>query len=262
MMPARKLLAPLAAAAVLAVVPTYAFGSPSGHDVPSAHESAKKPPLTAKLEACTPDGYATFTGTMPALGQRGRMEMRFDLQQRGLDGRRGWTALKEIPSFGVWDGADPGVPGFIVRKRVGGLQPGGVYRAVVKYRWRNPRGKVVRGARRITAPCAQPDTLSDLQLRNPDVVRGASDAAWTYRAYVVNTGAGPAGPFDVALSLAGGAPVVQRIAALAAGERVLVEISASRCEPGTAVQFTADSGAQVAESLEDNNVVERRCASR
>ena len=239
-----------------------ALGAPTGQDVPVAQESAKKPPLTAKLEACTPDGYATFTGTMPAIGPRGRMEMRFDLQQRGVTGRRGWTALTGIPSFGVWDGADAGVPGFIVRKRVGGLQPGSVYRAVVKYRWRNARGKVVRGAKRITAPCAQPDTLPDLQLRSPDVVRGAGDSSWTYRGLVVNTGAGPAGAFDVALSLAGGAPVVQRIPALAAGARVVVEIRAPRCEPGASVKLTADAGAQVVESREDNNVVERRCGAR
>ena len=262
MIHARKLLIPIVAAAALAAAASPALAAPSGQDVPSAQNSAKKPPLTAKLEACSPDGYATFTGSMPAVGPRGRMEMRFDLQQRGLDGSRGWTALKGIPSFGVWDGADPGVPGFIVRKRVGGLSPGGVYRAVVKYRWRNPRGRVVRGAKRITAPCAQPNTLSDLQLRNPDVVRASGDKAWTYRVTVVNTGVGAAGAFDVALSLAGGAPVSQRVPALAAGDRVVVEISAARCEPGSAVQLTADAGGQVTESAEGNNAVERRCAAR
>ncbi len=259
---ARKLLAPLAAAAVLAAVASPALGAPSGHDVPSAQNSAKKPRLAAKLEACSPDGYATFTGSMPAIRPRGRMEMRFDLQQRGRDGRGGWTALKGIPSFGVWDGADPGVPGFIVRKRVGGLSPGGVYRAAVKYRWRNPRGRVVRGAKRITSPCAQPNTLPDLQLRSPDVVRASGDKAWTYRVTVVNKGAGAAGAFDVALSLAGAAAVSQRVPALAADERVVVEISAVRCEPGTAVQLTADAGGQVTESAEGNNAIERRCAAR
>ena len=37
---------------------------------------------------------------------------------------------------------------------------------------------------------AQPNTLADLQLRNPDVVRASGDKAWTYRVTVVNTGVG------------------------------------------------------------------------
>ena len=261
MMHTRKYLTPFVAAFVVAASAVPAAASPVGQDLPVAQASAKKVQLTAVLDACTPDGYATFAGTMPASGPHSRMEMRFELQQRGIAGR-GWTLLRDIPSFGVWDGADPGVPGFIVRKRVGGLQPGGVYRAVVKYRWRNPRGKVVRAAKRVTAPCMQPNTLADLQLRNPDVVRGTGDGLWTYRAFVVNTGASAAGPFDVALSLAGGAPVLQRVTELAPGARVLVEIRALRCEPGTAVQLGADSTNVVAESAEDNNVIERRCASR
>ena len=246
----------------LAVGPSAAFAAPTGQNVPSAQSSAKKPPLAAKLEACTADGYATFMASMPATGPRGRMEIRFELQQRGVDGRRGWTTLAGIPSFGVWDGADPGVPGFIVRKRVGGLAPGGVYRAVVKYRWRNPRGRVVRGARRITASCRQPNVLADLQLRDPDVVRAAGDGLWTYRVTVVNTGAGAAGPFVVSLTLAAGAPVLRNVPALGAGQRVVVEIAAPRCESGTAVRLLADAGGSVAESAEGNNDLNRRCAAR
>lgn len=255
-------LAVIGAILALVVVTAPAAASPAGHDVAVAQDSAKKPPLSAKLEACTPDGYATFMSSMPALGSRGRMEVRFELQQRGVAPRKGWTTLTGIPSFGIWDGADAGVPGFIVRKRVGGLSAGGVYRAVVKYRWRNHRGRIVRTARRITSPCAQPNNRPDLQLRDPGVVRGAGDAAWTYRVTVVNHGAGAAGPFDVSLSLAGGTPVVQRVAGLAARERRVVEFSAPRCESGTGVKLVADSSGLIAESAEGNNDLNRRCAAR
>jgi hypothetical protein len=259
---ARKLFAPLAAAAVFAALATPAFAAPSGESL-SASASAKKPPLSAKLEACTGDGYATFAGTMPAWGARARMEMRFDLQQKVIRGGRGWTALKGIPSFGVWDGADPGVPGFIVRKRVGGLLPGNAYRAVVRFRWRNPRGKTIRAAKRITSRCELADQRPDLQLRNPDVVRGNGGEDWTYRAFVVNTGKGPAGASEVTLVFGKTSVVYNKsIPPLAAGARALVEIKAPRCESGDSVTFTADYTALVAEAREDNNVLARRCAAR
>ena len=257
-----KLIVPLAAAAVFAALAAPALAAPSGQSL-SAVSSAKKPTLSAKLEACTGDGYATFAGTMPAWGAKARMEMRFDLQQKALRGRGGWTALRNIPSFGVWDGADPGVPGFIVRKRVGGLLPGNAYRAVVRFRWRNPRGKTVRGAKRVTARCELADQRPDLQLRNPDVVRGNGGENWTYRAVVVNTGKGAAGGFEVTLVF-GHVGVVynQTIPSLAPGARALVEIKAPRCESGDSVTFTADYTALIGESREDNNVLARRCAVR
>jgi hypothetical protein len=257
-----KLIAPLAAAAVFAVLPASALAEPSGQSL-SAVASVKKPPLSAKLEACASDGYATFAGTMPAWGPRARMEMRFDLQHKVVRGGGGWTVVKGIPSFGVWDGADPGVPGFIVRKRVGGLLPGSAYRAVVRFRWRNPRGKTIRAAKRLTARCELADQRPDLQLRNPDVVRGKAGEDWTYRAVVVNAGKGAAGASEVTLVFGSGGVVYNKsIPALAAGARALVEIKAPRCESGASVTFTADYTALVAESREDNNVLARRCGAR
>ena len=259
---ARKLIAPLAAAAMLAALAVPAFAAPSGENV-IATGSAKKTPLAAKLEACGTDGYATFAGTMPAYGPKARMEMRFDLQQKPLNAGGGWTGLTGIPSFGVWDGADAGVPGFIVRKRVGGLQPANAYRAVVRFRWRNPRGKVVRSAKRVTARCALPDQRADLQLRNADVVRADGDGNWTYRVLVVNTGSAPAAGFEVALVF-GTSDVVYRqtIPSLAAGARAPLEIKAPRCASGDSVTFTADYAALINESREDNNVLARKCATR
>ena len=150
-----------------------------------------------------------------------------------------------------------------MRKRVGGLQAGNAYRAVVRFRWRNPRGKVVRGAKRITARCELPDVRPDLQLRNADVVRANGGDDWTYRATVVNTGNGPAGAFEVTLVFGQfGVVYTGTIPSLAAGARAMVEIKAPRCQSGDSVTFTADYSGLVAESREDNNVLARRCAVR
>lgn len=264
---ARKLFALFAAAAVLAAVAVPAHGSPTGGDVPAA-QSSKKPKLRAAVEACGDDGYATFTGTMPARGAQRSMEMRFDLQERvrktnrrGKSGNR-WVTVKDVPSFGVWDTADAGVPGFIVRKRVGGLEPGTLMRAVVHYRWRNPGGRVVRRAKRTTKKCSLTENRPDLRIRNPDVIRGHGDDPWTYRVIVSNDGRGASGEFDLALALGGITVARQRISGLAPRERLVVALSAPRCEPGAGVQFTADSAGEVAESRENNNVLQRRCGRR
>ncbi len=232
-------------------------------------QSSKKPRLGAKVEACGADGYATFTGTMPARRASRRMEMRFDLQQRvertNRKGRKAkrWVTVKGVPSFGVWDSAEAGVPGFIVRKRVGGLEPGTVMRAVVRFRWRNTRGRIARRAKRTTKKCSLTENRPDLRIGNPDVIRGAGESApWTYRVLVSNKGKGDAGAFDVALTLGGVVVARQRVSALAPRARLVVAMSAPRCEPGSGVQFTVDSANEVSESREGNNDLQRRCARR
>jgi hypothetical protein len=52
--------------------------------------------------------------------------------------------------------ADPGRPGFIYTKRVEGLTGPAVYRAVVRFRWSDADGHVLRRARRVTGGCRQP----------------------------------------------------------------------------------------------------------
>ena len=57
--------------------------------------------------------------------------------------------------------------------------------------------------------------------------------------------------------------MTKSVAGLAAGERVVVEIAAPRCEPGTERQAAPPTpAAQIAESNETNNIVERRCGGR
>lgn len=272
----RKFLTAAAVLSALAITGSPAFGSPTGTDVPVAQGAKKKKKdksksknkgndtkLRAKLEECTADG-ATFTGSMPARGSGLRMEMRFDLQERRKVGRRSrWVIVNNVPSFGVWDTADAGVPGFIVRKRVGGLDAGSKLRAVIRFRWVKPNGKRARGAKRVTRTCSVPENRPDLRARFPSVQRAAGDQPWTYRALIQNTRAGAAGAFDVALVLGDDtAPVIQRVTGVAPGGRVAVQITAPRCVPGTAVRFIVDYKDEVAESREDNNVLTRRCAGQ
>ena len=197
--------------------------------------SAKTPPLTAKLEACTADGYATLHG-LDAGDRPARRGWRCaSTSSSAASAAAGLDDARDVPSFGVWDGADPGVPGFVVRKRVGGLTAGGVYRAVVTLPLAQRRRAASCAARkRITAPCAQPDAAPDLQLRDPDVVRARGRRRLDLPRRRSSTRA-PArrAPFDVALTLAGGAPLTPaRRGRSLAGERAVVEIAGAALRAG------------------------------
>ena len=93
------------------------------------------------------------------------MEMRFDLYAPHQGRARLGRGARGSDGFGEWDLSDPRVSGFIIKKRVSGLQGGSnEYRAVVRFRWRNDAGKIVRTGRKgVTVACKQkPDTAPDL----------------------------------------------------------------------------------------------------
>ena len=258
---ARKLLLALAGAAALAV-PGSAVAAPVATTA-AVNAPLKRPAVpVASLQGCIttgPSRSAVFKGSMPGIANwSGRMEMRFDLYARAK-GATDWAEV-EVDGFGDWDLSDPRVSGFIIKKRVSGLQAGYAYRAVVRFRWRSDAGKIVRTGRKVTVACKQPDTAPDLVVREPSIVAGPRNDVVVYQATVSNTGLGTAAPFDVVLAVNGVAQPAQRIGPLAPGASAPVTFQAPRCEAGTIVRFTVDAKAEIPESNETNNALERRCA--
>ena len=76
-------------------------------------------------------------------------------------------------------------------KTVQGLLAPASYRAVVHFRWRDARGKLIRSERAVSGICRQPDSRPDLVIRNVK-----ADPAG-YVAVVFNRGREAAGAFDV-----------------------------------------------------------------
>ena len=252
---ARTLLLALAGAALLAA-PTSALAAPA------AALTAKKGGVQGSLTGCKTAAAArgaVFKGAMPTIpGFKGRMEMRFDLYARNA-AAPAWAEV-DVDGFGEWDLSDDGVSGFIIKKRVAGLQGGYSYRAIVRFRWRAGNGKIVRTAKKVTLPCSQPDTTPDLTVAEPSIASGVRNDVVVYRAVVRNTGTGTAAPFDVVLAVNGVAQPAQRVGPLAPGATAPVTFQAPRCEAGTIVRFTVDAKAEILESSETNNALERRCA--
>jgi CARDB protein len=226
---------------------------------------AQAPPLRAKLSACVSgpaatDRTATFTGSMPTIKGTKRMWMRFDLQQRSLSATT--FATMKVPGLGVWQKSAPGKSssGFVFTQRVQALAAPGAYRALVRFRWYGKGGKLLRSTTRQTGTCTQPDQRPNLRADALDAARGPQPGEATYNLLVRNDGRTDAGPFDVGLEVAGARQPAHRVAAgLAAAAEEVVAFVGPRCAPGSTLRFTLDAGAEVAESVESDDVVERAC---
>jgi CARDB len=226
---------------------------------------AQAPPLRAKLTSCQsgPDAIdrtATFTGSMPAIKGTKRMWMRFDLQQRTPPAAT-FVTIK-VPGLGVWQKSAPGKSssGFVFIQRVQALAAPGAYRVTVRFRWYGKAAKLLRSTSRQSATCTQPDQRPNLRVDDLDAARGPQPGQATYNLLVRNDGRTAAGPFDVGLEVAGVAQPVQRLATgLAASAQDTLTFVAPRCDPGSTLRFTLDAGAEVAESVESDDVVERAC---
>ncbi|HEV7805646.1 MAG TPA: CARDB domain-containing protein [Solirubrobacteraceae bacterium] len=228
-----------------------------GSAVAQAPEAPVAPPLGATLEGCQSSPLpaqrvASFVGSMPAMADLGKMQMRFELQRR-RPVERMWRPLHGVQGFDVWETAMPGHAGFVFHKRVDGLRVPASYRALVRFRWYDADGALARRARRHTSVCGQPDLRPDLAQGALRAVLDAGPALALYTLVVRNEGGAPAGSF--AVRVAGG---VSEVAALAAGEQVEVVVLGHACMPGSNVLAIVDADRRIAEADEDNGL-RRRC---
>ncbi|TMK27386.1 MAG: hypothetical protein E6G62_00185 [Actinobacteria bacterium] len=139
-----------AAVAPEPVVASAAASGTAGPAVPSPGSPS------ATLEQCmtssTPtDRSATFLGEMTATPGTARMSMRIELQER-LPGEAAFRNVA-APGLGVWRAAAPGVKVYRYIKQVTNLSAPAVYRAAIRFRWLNTKGKLIRGVERRSPVC-------------------------------------------------------------------------------------------------------------
>jgi CARDB len=199
---------------------------------------------------------AAFTASMPADGSTIRMAIRFDLQQRTIDG--GVWQRVAAPSFGRWERSRPGVAGFVYTKDVHGLTAPGEYRAIVRFRWFADDG-TVRTLRKVTRSCRQPDARPNLVAGRLQVVPLATPGLVVYQLAVRNAGRTPAGPFAVALDLDGAEAGRAAVAGLAPRAVTTVQILAASCAGGHAVDLRLDADGAIDEAVEDDGLVRPAC---
>lgn len=237
----------------------FALGAvlPAGASASPLDRTPERPALDARLASChtgeaAADRYAVFTGSMPAGADTARMEMRFDLYQRRAAGL-GYAHVA-LPKWGQWERSSrSGASGFIFTKRVEQLVAPAVYRAVVRFRWYDADGDLVRTAKRASESCRQPDPRADLRVGD---LRAAPDGS--YLVDVHNEGRSDAGPFLVSLAV-GGTVADTRVDGLAAHGTRTVVAAGGRCTPGELIRVEIDTTDAVDEARETDDSVVRSC---
>jgi hypothetical protein len=127
---------------------------------------------SAKLEQCVTsvvqaERSATFAGEMTAIADTAHMAMRVDVQQR-LPGEALFHTLS-APGLGVWRSSDSKVKVYKYLKQVTNLSAPAVYRGLVRFRWLNAKGHVIKHSEHLTPRCAQPAAPRAVVPPSPEV---------------------------------------------------------------------------------------------
>ena len=165
-MRARGLIGVRGRSALALAASTLALGAVAAQ-APTAQGSSRAPradgasaaPASATLEDCETSSVqaersATFAGEMTAVAGTVRMAMRIDLEERTPEQSLYHTV--SAPGLGIWRLSDPRVKIYKYLKQVTNLSAPAVYRAVIRFRWLAPRGRVLKRVQRYTSRCTQP----------------------------------------------------------------------------------------------------------
>jgi hypothetical protein len=233
-------------AALLLLLAAPAFAAPA---------AAAGVPASVKVTECTPAldpeaRTATFEARIRALPGADRLAVRFTLQTRGK-GELRWRRVS-APGLDSWLVSDHGVGRYAYAKTVRNLTAPASYRVVVRFRWLDAGGDVLRTARQTSAPCRQPDLRPDLVPRRVDVLPGLDPAERNYVVVVRNAGRTSAPASTVTLRIGDRLLGPAAVPPLLADTGSPVAFTAPACVPGEPLELTADAGDAVDEADEDN----------
>ena len=241
-----RILLALCVVAVLAVPAPAAAGGPSSVKVTGC-----------KTATDDLDRTATFRARMKAVKGSVRMRMRFELVATPQTADAGGAERSVI---GHWRRSNRGVTTFSYSQKVRGLEAGVAYRAVVKFRWLDKDGKVIRRATRRSGDCVQDGDLPNLELLSVRVSPGTTPGTARYAIDVGNTGDGPAEFFVITLFVTSAGQEAEvdsrEIERIDAGETETIKFTGPVCSRFRAV---VDHGHSVPETIEDDNVLKSRC---
>jgi hypothetical protein len=119
-----------------------------------------KPIASATLQQCATatspqtERSATFAGEMTAITGTAKMTMRIDLQEWNPEELAYRTIVAN--GLGVWQHSDPGVKVFAHIQQVTNLSAPALYRGLVRFRWLNAKGRVIKSEELHTVHCEQP----------------------------------------------------------------------------------------------------------
>src|ERR687896_470877 len=113
-------------------------------------------PASVKVADCSvEESSAAFYARMRTVPDADRMWLRFTIEEKHGGA---WEPL-HARGLSSWHKSKPGVAAFGFRQTIRGLQPGGVYRAKVSFRWYSATGELLERARRTSRACRQFDEV-------------------------------------------------------------------------------------------------------
>jgi hypothetical protein len=154
----------LSAASLLALalaLPAAGAGTTTGTGTTSTGTTGTgpEPTLSAGVEQCVTaptqaDRSVTFTGQMETVAGAHRMAIEIVVQEHTIE-EEGFHTLTTA-GLGSWQRSEAGVKIYKVRQAVTDLPAPAVFRAIVRYRWMNEKGQIIRHDERHTPICKQP----------------------------------------------------------------------------------------------------------
>lgn len=222
----------------------------------AATAQAATPPAHLRNFTCSPNlqpllRALSVTGVMRPVSGTQAFRMRFDL----LRARRRTSGYRPVhgANLGTWLapkdpmlGRQPGDVWSVTHPVVGVSHPG-YYRLSVSFEWLGTHHRRLALITHSTPVCAllelRPDLLvSRLVSMTP---LGTQPGQAAYIAAIRNRGVTAAGPFSVALSVAGGPPVTRSLSGLGAATSRHVQLVGPACTAGQAVTITVDPAHKV-----------------
>jgi hypothetical protein len=125
----------------------------------SSPTTGTKANVSATLQQCVTsleqgERSATFAGEMTAIPGTARMEIRVDVEER-IPGEPQYRIVS-APGLGVWRASDAGVKLYTHIQQVTDLAAPAFYRGVVRFRWLNAKGRLIKAEEARTPRCEQP----------------------------------------------------------------------------------------------------------
>ncbi len=159
----RRALAGLPLALALAGVATWLALAPAALGAPVAVTQSTtapaKAPVSATVEQCVTspnpaERSVTFAGEMAAIPGAVKLEMRIEVLER-LPREIAFHGVSS-PGLGIWRTAAPGVKNYRDLSEITNLAAPASYRAAVRFRWLNAKGRLIRATELKTPRCEQP----------------------------------------------------------------------------------------------------------
>lgn len=129
-------------------------------------------PAAAVLEKCVTSAnplerYAIFFGRMSAIPGGAGMAIRIGIEERSPGVTFHLLETAGTPGLGSWRTSEPGVKIFKDVKQVSNLDAPADYRAVVRFRWTDAKGTVIKREVLRTSVCRQPASEAQVGAQAP-----------------------------------------------------------------------------------------------